>query len=487
MKDVKSGLSNNAVVMYAAGVGCLLAWWNICHEDGMLFFSEWASRMFSCMASCSGGLVVFAVMAVLSKKERKISARMGVFAAVAMLAVEVALDACSPAEPAGLIAALQLAASVLTFGCIVAASTVLEGVGTKALGQTAVCVLAFYCASEFAVFAAYGLSGSDSVRGILHAVVLTAGMSLLIRAMFGGLQQRGGNAVALSARPSFLSLGHRGIPWQFVIHVLAYSTVFGVTHALASGVVPANLEKMAACYIGTGAASLVMFAMLRGRDESETVWPLLRQYVFPLGMLSFVLLPFANMGAVFVSVAVAECAMDAYFVFLMMFAVLTARKIGLAAEWAVAASLALAAVGLTAGAGVGSMLHIVGLLAPITYNILTAAALVLLCLGTFWVGNDKQVFYAWGLEKRLTPKRFAEKRLEERCSVVAKEYGLTNRETEILIALAQKMTPRDIADRNFIALNTVRTHIARIHRKTQTHNQREVDALIATVEVKVQE
>ena len=48
------------------------------------------------------------------------------------------------------------------------------------------------------------------------------------------------------------------------------------------------------------------------------------------------------------------------------------------------------------------------------------------------------------------------------------------REAEILLFLAQGQNAAVIAESEIIALNTARTHIARIHRKMDVHNQQEL-------------
>lgn len=474
MGDRDSSRSSGADTRYAMGLGLLLAWWAICHESGMLFLAEWPSRVFSCMASNIGGAVALIVIVLAGRSAAFSLRRADVYFGV-MLAVGMALDLCAPLGIVWAIVPLEAAASTLLFYCIVFSSRMVEGMGSKALGRIAVVALTAYCLSEAVVFLVFELVGNGTVRGLMHTAVLVAG-AILMRSAFASSDKMR----AASSRLRALSC--HGVPRQLVTHVLSYTLIFGMTHVLASGVVPVSTDKIAPSYIGTGLAALLVCAMVWRKDESEAFWPLLRQYVFPVAMLGFILLPFANTGATLVSVAMAECASSAYFAFLLIAAVLAAKKIGLSAEFAVAVSLGIASVGMEIGIGISGFLRAADCLVPTTYNILTAVALAVLCAGTFWVGNDKQVFYVWGLEKRLTPKRFADRLLENRCRIATERYGLTKREGEVLLALAQKQTPQDIADRNFIALNTVRTHIARIHRKTQTHSQREIDALLEKID-----
>lgn len=80
----------------------------------------------------------------------------------------------------------------------------------------------------------------------------------------------------------------------------------------------------------------------------------------------------------------------------------------------------------------------------------------------------------WGLEKKLTPKRFEDKATTERCAKAVEKFGLTKREGEILLFVAQGQNAAAIAESEVISLNTARTHISRIHRKMNVHNQQEL-------------
>ena len=48
---------------------------------------------------------------------------------------------------------------------------------------------------------------------------------------------------------------------------------------------------------------------------------------------------------------------------------------------------------------------------------------------------------------------------------VAKEYGLSTRELDVLREIADGLSNQEIADKLFVSLNTVKTHIANIYSK----------------------
>ena len=73
--------------------------------------------------------------------------------------------------------------------------------------------------------------------------------------------------------------------------------------------------------------------------------------------------------------------------------------------------------------------------------------------------------------------------IEAHCSGVAEEYGLTPRESEVIVLLAYGRTLSIIARDLQIAKGTARTHIENIYRKLDVHKQQELIDLVESHEV----
>ncbi|MBQ3385882.1 MAG: helix-turn-helix transcriptional regulator [Eggerthellaceae bacterium] len=69
-------------------------------------------------------------------------------------------------------------------------------------------------------------------------------------------------------------------------------------------------------------------------------------------------------------------------------------------------------------------------------------------------------------------------KFRQRCLLIAEEYGLSARETEVFLLLAKNKEARAIADELFVSFNTVRTHIKNIYMKLDVHNRRELQDVI---------
>lgn len=68
--------------------------------------------------------------------------------------------------------------------------------------------------------------------------------------------------------------------------------------------------------------------------------------------------------------------------------------------------------------------------------------------------------------------------IEERCLEIAREKGLSPRETDVMVLLAQGRTRLYIQEELFIAENTVKTHIAHIYKKLAVGNRQELLDLV---------
>ncbi|MEG1907751.1 MAG: LuxR C-terminal-related transcriptional regulator [Gordonibacter sp.] len=72
--------------------------------------------------------------------------------------------------------------------------------------------------------------------------------------------------------------------------------------------------------------------------------------------------------------------------------------------------------------------------------------------------------------------------IEAHCSGVAEQYGLTPRESEVIVLLAYGRTLSIIARDLQIAKGTARTHIENIYRKLDVHKQQELIDLVESHE-----
>lgn len=88
---------------------------------------------------------------------------------------------------------------------------------------------------------------------------------------------------------------------------------------------------------------------------------------------------------------------------------------------------------------------------------------------------DVQRIFA-DLRRKVDPEEFAS--IDERCDLVAREYGLTGREVDVLKLLAKGRSKAYIAEALVISENTVRGHARRLYAKLGVHTRDELQGLI---------
>lgn len=73
---------------------------------------------------------------------------------------------------------------------------------------------------------------------------------------------------------------------------------------------------------------------------------------------------------------------------------------------------------------------------------------------------------------------FASKRFDEACEAVAKRYGLTSRETDVLKLLGRGRTAPIIQEKLVLSHNTVKTHVRHVYSKLDVHSQQELISIV---------
>ena len=68
--------------------------------------------------------------------------------------------------------------------------------------------------------------------------------------------------------------------------------------------------------------------------------------------------------------------------------------------------------------------------------------------------------------------------VNRRCADVAGEYGLSNREEEVLVHIMQGNSIQEVADKLFISPGTVKTHINHIYRKMGVTRRYELKRIV---------
>ena len=93
-------------------------------------------------------------------------------------------------------------------------------------------------------------------------------------------------------------------------------------------------------------------------------------------------------------------------------------------------------------------------------------------------GSEPGDLGAAGVDAAAAPEHARMNRLRTACNRVAAEYGLTARESEILLLLARGRTAATIAETLVITPSTAKTHLRNIYAKLDVHTQQELINLV---------
>jgi DNA-binding CsgD family transcriptional regulator len=107
-------------------------------------------------------------------------------------------------------------------------------------------------------------------------------------------------------------------------------------------------------------------------------------------------------------------------------------------------------------------------------------AVSLLVLGSYPMLRRSGTDSVWGLRPDVgqAPSLSPEQIVAQRCAELAAARGLTPREQEVLVLMAQGMRADQIAERFTVSEATVRTHIKRLHEKLDVHSQPELMRMV---------
>lgn len=126
-------------------------------------------------------------------------------------------------------------------------------------------------------------------------------------------------------------------------------------------------------------------------------------------------------------------------------------------------------------------------IAPSSLNgdlVSSGVALLAIIGGTVILFSERELASRWGAkflyaENGSDPieKRHA---LVDRCDAISKEKGLSAREQEVLLLLAQHKTISDIENELIVANGTVKAHIRHIYQKLDIHSREELFEILGT-------
>ena len=278
-----------------------------------------------------------------------------------------------------------------------------------------------------------------------------------------------------SAERTRMPAARVAFPWKLVLWMAIFSFAFGLvqqqltTSAFGPHSSPGTLFVGLLVFLGV--------AMRKGKFDFSVIY----RVALPLMVGAFLVIPaignFNNLvTAFFVSGAYTACS-----ILVMIIMSNMCYRYGIAALWLFGIERAVR----MAFNGAGRTAHDFLLCMPFGVDAsfaLPAVVIILVVVGTMVLLSERSLTDTWGMSvedaepHRL--ERFARSDIiEGRSHELARDFGLTLREEEILAQLAQRKRNHEIASELFISEQTVKTHVRNLYRKLGIHSRDELYAL----------
>lgn len=292
----------------------------------------------------------------------------------------------------------------------------------------------------------------------------------------GGVAHRSASVTSTPTLPS------RAIPLcaRLFVIVGAYGMVFGFLHVIPLALPLGVVARVSSFLIGAVVALALFAVTLRGgRDvDVSLIWNRFYRFVFPVVCVAALLGPLTNSTEFLPALIMQACALYYFDALLAMACSVISRTINAAPSQVFGRAFLIRSIGFLLGNLVGSTVYERVTLDTAAFSVIGTAVFVLLVIVTFNMNSEKYAKTVWGLLPHEDPRGRYERVREERCAALAAQFGLTEREAEVLRLLARNKRPREISDTLVVSVATVRSHVHAIYTKTGVHSAAELVKLV---------
>lgn len=269
-----------------------------------------------------------------------------------------------------------------------------------------------------------------------------------------------------------------GIAPQSSVSLFAISFIYALMFSIASNSFASTEELGPTVEFGSIAAMVILvFSALS--PNGQTPLANLRLTAFPIFIVGFLLLVASgNDTTRLMALGFIHCGFYYFTILLIVITIYVASRSTLTATTAGSFLHSIIYLGVIAGSVSGSFaLHLANF-DSMTLSVFASICFLALFLAVFVGLELKGDGTVWGMLDKKTPSELQLALAQKRCKALADEYHLTNREVEVSVELAQGNTPTEIAEQFVVSVQTVRTHINNIYKKTDVHSNTELLSLI---------
>lgn len=272
-----------------------------------------------------------------------------------------------------------------------------------------------------------------------------------------------------------------GYPWRIAVWIFVFAMVFGLMqHYFGNSSGPRNLWSVSLAQGGRALAALIFFVVTGVlRSQPHVMYRLALVFVL-LGFSAMPLLESTNAGWAELAANMAYGCFECIAWSLVMSYMFSRQvDVGVAAGGARILMTAGALVGFAVIFAVRTMLHadalhMLSLLSLFVCLLVMSTMLVMEGGAANMLGIIEQAHGA-----REDAQQSGDRDLREACLSLKGEFGLTDRETDILILLAQGRSAPYIGNALFISPDTANTHKRHIYAKLDVHNKQQLIDMVS--------
>ncbi len=284
---------------------------------------------------------------------------------------------------------------------------------------------------------------------------------------------RGFNSLPLDELPS--NAPRFSFPWKIVLLMAVYAFAFGLKEA----------ETYSESFFGPHAApgtlaiALLIFIgvfIQGGKFGFDKIY----RIGLPLMVGAFLILPSFNALSASVAGFCVTASYAAFSILVMLIFSNICYRYGISAVWLFGIERGIRAIFGLFGRIAADFMVARGIGEGNGEFILASIVIIVVVVMTMLLLSEQELALKWGVTF-LTNKNvekdnalIREQELLNRCDALAKKYGLSKREGEVLEILAQKKTIGEVEKELYIANGTAKTHIRHIYRKLDIHSREEL-------------
>ena len=281
------------------------------------------------------------------------------------------------------------------------------------------------------------------------------------------------NELPSNAVPTF------SFPWKLVLLMAIYAFAYGLKEV---GVYSTSLFGPHAAF-GTCAVGLFIFLGVTVRG-GKFDFGLIYRVALPLMVGAFLVLPSLGFLNQTMSGLFLTASYTAFSILIMIIFSNICYRYGVSAVWLFGIERGVRAIAGLLGRRTAELSDLYGLSTGEASLAIAAITILLVVALTMILLSEKELSSKWGISflgggsNAEDTAIIRKQELANRCSEVVKEYGLSQREEEVLLLLAQGKTVGAIERELFIANGTAKTHIRHIYRKLDIHARSELFDLL---------